>query len=209
MEVNIKGIIGEYSQKDGDSIGRFRYGHLQDLIVSELHGQSYEQAIRKRIYTGAVVGQVTTVGLAATYTGLCLSNPSASGVSLAVRKVGIGFTVAFAAAAAIGLMTGFSNTDVTQTVAVTPRNRFIDGKGAGKGLLSSSATLQGTPLVDTILGVGLTGAITTVPSILQTIYDLQGGMILQPGAWVAVYTSTASGAAGGNFSFEWEENPLL
>ena len=51
---------------------------------------------------------------------------------------------------------------------------------------------------------GLTGATTTVPYIPGVI-DLEGSIILPPGAYCAFYTSTVSGTAGASFSFQWEE----
>ena len=37
--------------------------------------------------------------------------------------------------------------------------------------------------------------------------DMEGSVVLVPGAFAIVYTSTASGASGGAFSFSWEEVP--
>jgi hypothetical protein len=186
-----------------------RGGNMGDLIVSELHGRYYESTYRRAVMNGAIAGQVTTVGLATTYTGLCLSNPIGSTVNLVLLKCGFAFSVAFAAASAIGIMTGYnSSTNVTHTTPVTPRSQFFGVGAAGTGLLDSSATLPTAPTLNTILGMGLTGAITTVPQVLTSIVDLEGSIILPPGAYAAFYTSTVSGAAAGHFSFTWEEVPL-
>ena len=78
------------------------------------------------------------------------------------------------------------------------------------GKIDSSATLPtGTPTLNTILGAGLTGAITTSMAGLGGVVDLEGTIILPPGAYCAFYTSTASGASGGAFSFTWEECEIL
>lgn len=187
-----------------------RSGNLGDAIVSELHGRYYEQTLRGNMYGGAITGQVTTVGLATTYTGLCLSNPVGSGVNLVINKVGIAFLVAFAAAAAVGIMVGYNaSTNVTHTTPVTPHNKGNANLAGGKGLLDSSATLPTAPIVDTILLAGLTGAITTAPDSPDGVFDLEGSIILQPGGYAAIYTSTVSGAASGAFSFSWEEVPAV
>ena len=186
-----------------------RQGNMGELIVSELHGRYYEANYRRSLFNGAIVSQVTTVGLATTYTGLCLSNPIGSTVNLVLNKVGYAFVVAFAAGAAVGIMTGFnSGTNVTHTTPVTPRSQFFGVGATGTGLLDSSATLPTAPTLNTILGAGLTGAITTTPFGLGGVVDLEGSIILPPGAYAAIYTSTASGAASGAFSFQWEEIPL-
>lgn len=194
----------------GDSATpNFRLGNMGDLLVSELHGQYYETNYRRNLFYAAITGQVTTVGLATTYTGLCLSNPIVSPVNLVLCKVGFAFIVAFAAGSAVGLMTGYnSGTNVTHTTPVTPRSKFVGLGSAGIGLTDSAATLPTAPFVTTIFGAGLTGAITTTPFGLAGLVDLQGAIILPPGAYVAIYTSTASGAAAGAFSFAWEEVPV-
>ncbi len=207
----IQGQVGSVASTTSIAAGTqtvLRQGNMGDAIASELHGKYYETNYRRALFNGAMVGQITTVGLATTYTGLCLSNPIGSTVNLVINKVGYAFAVAFAAASVIGLMTGYnSGTNVTHTVAVTPRSQFFGVGSSGTALLDSSATLPTAPTLNTILGVGLTGAITTTPGIGPTIVDLDGSIILPPGAYCAFYTSTVSGAASGAFSFQWEEVP--
>jgi energy-converting hydrogenase Eha subunit E len=204
------GQVGQQNNPDGSgSIGGqvARMGHNGDLIVSELHGRYYEQAYRKNLYGGSIVGQVTTVGAATTYTGLCLSNPVGSGVNLVINKVGVSFLVGFAASATVGVMTGINvTTNVTHTAAAVVRNKFI-GSVAGMGLLDSSATLPTAPVLDIVLFSGLTGAITTAPAA-DGMFDLEGSIILPPGAYAAIYTSTVSGTASMSASFSWEEVPV-
>lgn len=175
------------------------------LVSTDGHAKYLEPTLRGTMFSGSVVGQITTVGLATTYTGLCLSNPVGSGKNLSINKVGISFIVAFAAGAHVGLMAGYNaSTNVTHTTPVTPRNQLFTSTGGGVGLLDASATLPTAPIVNIILGSGLTGAITTVP-LTSCVYDIDGSIVLPPGGYCAVYTSTASGAAAGGFSFSWEE----
>lgn len=185
-----------------------RLGNLGELIFSELHGRYYETTYRKNVFSAATPGVTTTVGLATTYTGLCLSNPIGSPVNLVVNKVGISFLVAFAAAAAVGIMVGFnSGTNVTHTTPVTPQAQFVGGP-AGYGLVDSSATLPTAPTLRTVLMAGLTGAITTAPTSNPGIFDLEGSLVIPPGGYAAIYTSTASGASGLAASWQWEEVPV-
>jgi hypothetical protein len=187
-----------------------RAGNMGDLIVSELHGRYYEAAYRRSMFNAAnQAGQTTTVGLATTYTGLCLSNPINSTVNLVLNKVGFSFLVAFAAASVIGLMCGFnSGTNVTHTTPGTPRSSFFGAGASGQGLVDTSATLPTAPFVTHTFASGLTGAITTTPLIGQNFCDLEGALILPPGAYAAIYTSTASGASSLIGSFSWEEVPV-
>lgn len=178
--------------------------------VQDAHGRYAEASTRGTVFSGAIVGQVTTVGLATTYTGLCLSNPVGSRVLLSINKVGYAFIVAFAAGSVIGLMTGYNQaTNVTHTTPVTPRSQYFTSAGGGFGLLDSAATLPTAPTLNQILASGLTGAITTTPFVPGGLVDLEGSITLPPGAYCAIYTSTVSGAAAGAFSFQWEELSIL
>jgi hypothetical protein len=177
--------------------------------ASNAHAFYFDATTRRMMFNGAITGQVTTVGLATTYTGLCLSNPINSGYNIVLTKVGLAFIVAFAAGAAVGLMTGYhASTDVVHTTPAVPKSSYIGGSATGVAKLDSAATLPATPVVNTVLMAGLTGAITTTPAI-PCNFDMDGSIVLSPGGFVAVYTSTASGAAAGAFSFTWEEVPLL
>lgn len=205
-------VVPGVQQNQQDTTPIFARGGRQgDLMVSELHGRYYEQTYRNNVFSGSIVGQTTTVGLATTYTGLCLSNPISSQVNLVVNKVGYAFIVAFGAGAAIGLLTGFNaTTNVTHTAAVTVRSQKFTGATAtnATGLLDSSATLPTAPTLNMILASGLTGAITTTPFVPAGLVDLEGSLILPPGAYCGIYTSTASGTNAGAFSFTWEEVPV-
>ena len=121
-----------------------------------------------------------------------------------VTKVGYGFIVAQTSALVIGVMTG---TGASITAGITPRNRFVGGVGS-QCLASATLTLPGTPVLETIIGSSTTGAITTSPVGAGNIIDLEGSLILPPGAFAAIYTSAASAASSFFGSFQWVEVPL-
>lgn len=181
------------------------------LYNTNLHADAYEATYRKATFFGSngAVPSVTTVALATTYTGLCLYNPAGTGVNLVVATVGYSFLVAFPAAATIGLMVGYAAAGVvTAVAAASPGASSNIGTGAtAGGKCALSATLVGTPVLHTVFGAGLTGAITTTPQNM-TVFDMGGSLILPPGAYAAIYTSTASGAASLAASFQWEEVPV-
>jgi hypothetical protein len=188
-----------------------RAGQLGDMIVSELHGRYYETNYRRNKFFGSngATPSVTTVALATAYTGLVLYNPAGSTINCSIDKVGISFLVAFTAASTVGLMVGYSAAGiVTAGAAASPGASSFVGIGAApQGKVALSATLVGTPVLHTVFGEGLTGAITTTPQI-YSLYDLEGSVVLPPGAYAAIYTSTASGAASLAASFQWEEIPI-
>jgi hypothetical protein len=192
------------------STPNLRSGQLGDLIVTELQGRYYEGAYRKQRFNAAnQAGTTTSVGLATAYTGLCLSNPIGSNVNLVLEKLGYSFSVAFAAGSAIGLMTGYSSTtNVTHTTPGTPRSNFVGVGTPGQGLIDTSCTLPIAPVVSMVFTSGLTGAITTQVTTPGEVVDLDGGYIIPPGGYAAIYTSTASGAAGFFGSLQWSEIPV-
>jgi hypothetical protein len=208
MAIN-QGLAGAPTAKFADGTNpTVRMGNQGDQIVSELHGRYYEQTFRKNRFIGSITGQVTSAGLATTYTGLCLSNTPGNTVNLVVDFVDAAFLVAFAAAASVGILVGFSSTAVTHTTPITTalRNTFLGGPNP-QGLVDSAATIP-TPTLAHVLGQGLTGAITTVPGYGGFTKDLGGGLILPPGGFCAIYTSTASGAASMSASIGWTEVPV-
>ena len=181
------------------------------LYNTNLHAPAYEATYRKATFFGSngAVPSITTVALATTYTGLCLYNPAGTGVNLVVANVGYSFLAAFPAAATIGLMVGYAAAGVVTAVAAASpgaSSNIGTGTTAG-GQCALSATLVGTPVLHTVFGAGLTGAITTTPQNM-TVFDMGGSLILPPGAYAAIYTSKASGAASLAASFQWEEVPV-
>lgn len=212
-------IQGQVGQPTTSSIAAgsnpsIRQGQLGDMIVSELHGRYYETAYRRNMYTAVLnTGTTTSAGLATTFTGLLLYNPQNSTVNLAINKVGYSFLVAFTAASAIGVMTGVAPTNPgTSATNTTVRANYVGlPNGSSQALTYSGATLTATgatPVLHSVFGAGLTGAITTVPQIPGMFYDFEGSIIVPPGTYIATYTSTASGASGTFASITYEEIPV-
>jgi len=207
----IQGQVGPSSQQSVQpgATPAVRLGQQGDLIASEYHGRYYETTYRKQMFTGvSTSATTTTVGTATTFTGLVLYNPLNSTVNLVLNKVGMAFIVAFPAAATVGLMTGQSFTPIStfSTSNTSTRSQFV-GAPQGYGVVYASATLQGVPQIATVLQSGYTGAITTTPETTN-FWDMEGSIILPPGAYVASYTSTVSGTNAFWGSFQWEEIPV-
>jgi hypothetical protein len=151
-----------------------------------------------------------TVGLATTYTGLCLSNPAASGVNLCVKRVNI-MLAAASNAGALGLITGWLAAGIT--VHTTPLNADIVNGYVGAATASGSivgpapqanldaaCTLVGTPIWDRWLAQVAASALVT------SVNDLEEDLIVPPGGYVAV-GSTAAQTSELLATFMWEEKP--
>ncbi len=185
-----------------------RAGNMGDTITQELHGRYYETTYRRNKFVASVTGQTTTVALAATYTGLVIYNPISSTVNLVPTKVGIYFGVVPGAAQTFGVMLGYNVGNITTlTTPQTVRNRYI-GSSAGQGLAASSIVAASAFTGVIVLGSVGTGGVDTLFPIIPSLYDLEGSVVLPPGALIAVYTSSASGASALSASFSWEEVPV-
>lgn len=183
------------------------------LYETERHGYGYGTAYNGNSYWGAnQTGVTTSAGLATTYVGLCLSNPAGSGKNLAIGKVSAYLTVAPAAVLGVGLIVGYSAAGVvTHTTALSVYSDLIGATAAAPngtnvgtpvGLVDGACTIVGTPLWYQRLGVGLVSA-----NLLSVWEDLNGGIILPPGAYLAIGTNVAGPTSGFWGAIQWEENP--
>lgn len=210
MTTQAQGQVGPQVAADGTT-PTVRLEKSGAIVSQALHGRYYETAYRRALFSGVATAVTTSSGLATTYTGLCLSNPVGSPVNLAITKVSLSFSVVMPTTGTIiGLMTGFNNaTNPTHTTPGVPRSQFFNYSGGGVGLLDTAATLPTAPVVNTILGAAITGtAVATTTVQAPAVIDLEGSILLPPGGYAAIYTSTAGPTSGGNFSFQWEEIPV-
>lgn len=185
-----------------------RLDNLGGLVMSQLNPRYYEETYRRQTYTIANQAvTATSAALTTTYTGLCIANPITATTNVVVTKIGYGFIVAQTSALVIGVMTGTGATTANISNQLAPRNRFVGSTGA-QCIASANTTLPGTPVLETIIGASTTGAITTSPVGAGQIVDLEGSLILPPGAFAAIYTSSASAASSFFGSFQWVEVPL-
>ena len=189
-----------------------RTGTLNDTIVSELHGRYYETTKSKSLFiASSPSASATSVGIiasASVYTGLALYNPLANGYNLVVTKVGLSFPVTPVASIAYGLVIGGVVSAATLTTAATTRNLFIGGAApTATAMQVWTPTFSTAATIAHVLGTVGTGALTTFGN-LPGVIDLEGGLIITPGYFVEIYTSTAANTGGFLGSITWEEVPV-
>lgn len=207
-----QGQVGPITQTSSLASGQtppLRLGNMGDLINSNLHGNAYEATYRRTTFSAANTAAVASVAIAATtYTGLAVSNPIGSPVNLVITKCGWAASAAISAADVLVLETGYnSSTNVTHTTPITVANNFIGVGAAGTGLADAAATFPTAPASRVILTSGGTLATTGYSVGTNGFIDLQGSIILPPGAYIAFATSAANTAAWW-FSIQWEEVPV-
>jgi hypothetical protein len=200
--------VGPQYAGDG-AVGPQRASRDGSTIMGAGMGDYQELAQRGFIFSGANQGPggtTTTVGLATTYTGLVVSNPAGSGKNLVMLQAGIGVVGAPAALSTLGILAGFAAGGVTvHTTPLTPFSTLLSSGASGVGKVDSAATLVGSPFIFLPLGVTpITGATAQVvnPPVVLNVYDFKGSLVVPPGGYVAVYTSTVLSIIGG---FTWAE----
>lgn len=200
----IQGQTGLQGPNPTGELINFRAGNYAELMVSELQARYYENALRKNTFSVASQAvATTTVGLALTYTGLVLANPITSTVNLALKKASWMQSVIQATQVeGFALAYGFNaSTNVTLTTPATAQSTFIGSGAVAKGLAAVSATLPTAPLYGHFVG----NTATVTQNNPGGTIDLEGSVILPPGAYACFVTPTQASVAGMWFAFQWDE----
>ena len=187
---------------DGIPTGITRLGQQLDQITGQLHGNLWDAAFRgQQFFACSQAATTTTIALDTTYTGLCLSNPAASGKVLEIRRVGIALSVAPAAKATISLAGGYVAAGVVAhtTPLVVYNCRLGMSAAAAVAKADAAATLVGTPLdMMPLLGAGAAAAEIPQPGY----FNIDGGVCVPPGAYVFIESLTV---VIGWFGIWWSE----
>jgi hypothetical protein len=201
MEMEVK--VGPQSLRGGDgTLLSLRGGPTGAAIVQELHGRYWETTRIGRTFNAANQAvQAISVALATTYTGFLLYNPNNSGKVLVPNKVKFALSVAPAAIAVLGLLSGYSTTAPSGTTALTVKSNQIGNAASGAGVAYSAATIS-TPTVLMPLWDGFTAAALPAPTMVA---DLEGLFGILPGGFIGFYALTAVSGFG---AMSWEEIDL-
>lgn len=183
------------------------------IVLTPGSGDYEEMAYRGLLFSASNQGPggtTTTVGLAATYTGLCINNPANSGKNLVLFHFGLSVVGAPAALSTVGLLAGYAQAGVvTHTTPLIPLSTFVNQIIAtGVAKADAACTLVGTPaLLLPLATIPVTGATAQVvnPPVSGVYVDLKGGIIIPPGAYIAAYTSTVLTVIAG---FVWGEKAI-
>jgi hypothetical protein len=143
------------------------------------------------------------------YTGLCVSNPAASTVNLAIQTVSGALTVASGGITLFGLVTGYAAAGiVTHTTPLTVYSTKVGTTITTpiiQGLADSAATLVGVPTWTKTLNVVPTTVTLNSPFYAQ----IAGEIIIPPGGYCCVGVAITAGPTSGFWgSISWEEIPL-
>lgn len=209
MPIPVSGQVGEQVVAQGVTSQPLRQGRLADIIVSELNGRYYEQALNKRLFSAYSAGRAATVvGTAMVGLQLWNGSPLTNGVNLVLLKTGGMITVTSATTTGIILAsgTGQVSAPTTQTAADTVKNLFIGGAGP-QGTAIAAGTFTNAPTGILTL-MHNTAAIASTGEDTGYFVDLEGSIIVPPQAYVAIATIGATAAAAAWTGFiQWTEVP--
>lgn len=219
MGQNFATAIAKAFGSRAPATGPFGYGQLGgagDMWTSQRRGQDYAATYQGNVGIGSnTTGRTISNGLATTYTGLCLSNPAASGVNLSVMRVSGMIAVAPAGVLGLALITGWSAAGVvTHTTAAVAYNAIIGGATPNIGNTLVAKVDEACTLVGTSANAPqwLGPLASSVASTNEVSFDrrVDGGIIIPPGGYLAVGSLLAAGPTNGFLgAFQWEEIPLV
>lgn len=203
--MKVEGEVGPDVAADG-SVVAIRLGRTGEQVVSELMPRYYLQALRANSYMACnAAAQAVSVGLATTYTGLCLSNPLGSGKNLVLKTASYALSVAPAAIAPIFLIGGYSATQVVHTTPLASpgiQGALLTSSTASVAKVDTSATIPTPGYLMPLFG-GFTAA--ALPSPPNVVVPIEGQIVIPPNGFVAIGALTAITGFGG---FTWDEVPV-
>lgn len=183
-----------------------RCGKGGELIIGHAYGRYHEAVSRGNVYVGAnQTGCVWTVGLATTYTGMCVSNPLGSGKNLSILAASFAEVVAPAGIQMVYLAGGkHGSTNVVAGVAGIPLPMLVGSGNTPVGKCWTGATLPVAPDILLLLQTGKTSAALSTTS--TTAWSDVGGLIeVMPGGFVILGCFTVGAAVGQYGCIIWEE----
>jgi hypothetical protein len=156
------------------------------------------------------VGHTIPAGLSTAPTTVSLYNPIGSGVQVSLLWAGLQNVVVNAAANAlwIGRTPGQAGTGTAVTGTALAVQNQNGSAGTGAVIAYTTATLNVAPTIAWLLGVGLTGAITTIPGLPAFGQFIDGLVQCQPGGSLSFQASAATAASSSWGGWIWVEEAI-
>jgi hypothetical protein len=206
---------GDIKYGDGFPVSDYRIGQQGELVVSQLHADGYEQAVRRNTYFSHSIARATSLVTTA-MVGNIVWNPPDSGVNCALRRWSSMIHATSATTVGISLAVGYQTTQpTTVTVADSTGSTYFTLSGAtnavfrsGKAKAYASATFLFAPVAVWLLHHNTAAIATTGEDSLSD--NLESSFIIPPGGFFCVAAQGAAAAAAAHTSsLLWEEIPVL
>ena len=202
-----EGRVGAISAVSG-SVNPLVTDRMGSLLMAQSMGKYTNAVLKGNVYSGAnQAGTTWTDENAAIYTGIALTNPVGSEKQLIILAAGLSQRVAAGGAVIqdIWLSGGSSQSAVTHTTPGTPRNMLLGRPNMAAGLVDVSCTFPADLeyYLMPLLNANTAAVLPTSGTI--SVVDVDGAIIVPPGAYVAI-TMFAGGAASSKMGcIVWEE----
>lgn len=214
----IQGQVGQPTQTsatDGQQYAALM-GKQLDLIVSELHGKYYTQAVRGNVFWGSTAAAGAAIPASGTaVTNHILWNPAGSGKNAVLVRAMFGWVATTEAPGNIqyAFTTGAGSAVATAApisafTALTAQNALLGAGAASVMKFGSAATLLAAGTLLGTLGMShLTTTGTATFGTFMTLIDFDGMLIVPPGVAVYPYASAAT-ASTYTGTLIWVEVPI-
>lgn len=218
---SIQGNVGLQNNGDG-AFATARLGRQAEVMVSQLHGRHYEQAVRGYMYSNGNLAltplSATTITLTATTTPILgVYNPPNSGVNMVMLQASLSSGINNTASVGPGAFVWATSTgNLALTLGTTPFARLIGGAASRcRGLAGVALTGLTTNLVvQEASDFPAPNVITTtaVPTTVTTpmanvVQNFDGGVIIPPGAIFALLNTVSTTTISVFGRMKWEEVP--
>ena len=206
MAIEIAGQVGPQVLNDGVT-QPFRQGRTGELLVQELHGRYYEQAVRKNVfYAYSAARAITVVGTAMVGLQLYNSSPVVGGVNLVLLKTGGLISVTSATTTGLILASGGGQVSAPsgQTAADAVKNAYLGGSAPQATAIAAGTFTNAPTGIATLMHN--TAAIASTGEDQGYFYDFEGSIVVPPQYYVAIAAIGATAAAAAWTGFiSWEE----
>lgn len=181
--------------------------------VTDGHARYMDAVLRGNVYAaGQTTATIMPAGLSGSPTTTTLVNPAGSGINGVIYYASVTSMITWSAAAVVWIAESIGLA-VTSSAPGLVTNVLTGAQKGGKIVPFTTATI-GSPTAPTnvlmSLGVGITGAMTTVPQIAPLGGFIDGAIVVAPGNTLSFQASTQSGGGVASAFGLWiyEEVPL-
>jgi hypothetical protein len=225
MPIQVSGQVGPQFLSDGTGLQPLRQGKTGELVVQELHGRFYEQAMRGGLFgfglsnTALVAANAIATGLTATAQPVIgVWNPFTSLVNLVLlQAVIVTTTIGNTAVAPGGYMWVYSMGNAAISTGSNPINqKTLQSPGGAMakafavstaltGLTNNLVALRAAAITPSLNAAGAATAVSLAMGQIRD--DVDGAIIVPPGAVVGIMNQVSTVTMNVSVSLLWEEVP--
>lgn len=200
-------FVGPRTAQDGVSVGQLRGGRTGEQLISQVHGQYYEQSSRGNIFMAQAIITAPVIWTTEAGTGGPLLWNGSSSVKASILAVGWGVSTVSTVAAAVGLTGGYDQTAAPTSTTAIDSQGSLDGGNTTPQISAYRVGTTGTNRWFLPVGDLMTGALTTTPQSMNWV-RIDGLVTLKQYGFVSFAASATASTTVMNVCIIWEEIPV-